>query len=146
MKVAIGSDHAGLPAREAIQVQLVQMGIEFEDFGTHSEASVDYPDFAERVGEAVAQGRADRGILVCGSGIGIMIAANKIKGIRCALAWNEETARLARQHNDANIVAVGGRTTPGDMIQTIVRAFLTTDFAGGRHSARIAKIARLETK
>jgi len=112
--------------------------------GTFNEDSVDYPDYAERVAAAVNRGEAERGILVCGSGIGIMIAANKINGIRCALAWNEETARLARQHNDANIVAVGGRTTAPEVISEIVRAFLTTEFAGGRHSVRIEKISRLE--
>lgn len=144
MKVAIASDHAGFQARQAIQQTLAEMGIEFDDLGTYSEDSVDYPDYAERVAAAVNRGEAGRGILVCGSGIGIMIAANKINGIRCALAWNEETARLARQHNDANIVAVGGRTTAPEVINEIVRAFLTTDFAGGRHSVRVEKISRLE--
>lgn len=144
MKIAIASDHAGFQARQAIQQTLAEMGIEFDDLGTYSEDSVDYPDYAERVAAAVNRGEAERGILVCGSGIGIMIAANKINGIRCALAWNEETARLARQHNDANIVAVGGRTTAPEVISEIVRAFLTTEFAGGRHSVRVEKISRLE--
>ncbi|MFN7945683.1 MAG: ribose 5-phosphate isomerase B [Blastocatellia bacterium] len=144
MKVAIASDHAGFQARQAIQQTLAEMGIEFDDLGTYNEDSVDYPDYAERVAAAVNRGEAERGILVCGSGIGIMIAANKISGIRCALAWNEETARLARQHNDANIVAVGGRTTAPEVINEIVRAFLTTEFAGGRHSVRVEKISRLE--
>ncbi len=147
MKIAIASDHAGFDGKEAIKQQLDEMGVAYDDFGTHSgEASVDYPDFAERVGDAVTHGHADRGILVCGSGIGIMISANKIKGVRCALAWNEETARLSRQHNDANIVAVGGRTTQPEVIAEIVSTFLTTDFSGGRHSTRIEKIANLENK
>jgi ribose 5-phosphate isomerase B len=146
MKIAIASDHAGFQGKEAIKQTLADMGVEYEDLGTHSETSVDYPDYAELVGHAVTRGQADRGILVCGSGIGIMISANKIKGVRCALAWNEETARLARQHNDANIVAVGGRTTPLETIHEIVRAFLTSEFAGGRHAQRIEKIASLEQK
>ena len=144
MKVAIASDHAGFRARQAIHQTLAGMGIAFDDLGTYSEDSVDYPDYAERVAAAINRGEAERGILVCGSGIGIMIAANKINGIRCALAWNEETARLARQHNDANIVAVGGRTTAPEVITEIVRAFLTTEFAGGRHAVRLEKISRLE--
>ncbi|HZS06035.1 MAG TPA: ribose 5-phosphate isomerase B [Blastocatellia bacterium] len=146
MKIAIASDHAGFQGKEAIKKTLDEMGVEYEDLGTHSEESVDYPDFAERVGQAVTHGEVDRGILVCGSGIGIMISANKIDGVRCALAWNEETARLARQHNDANIVAVGGRTTAPETINEIVRAFLTSEFAGGRHAQRIEKIANLEKK
>ena len=146
MKIAIASDHAGFPAKEAIKTQLDQMGIEYEDLGTNSaEVSVDYPDFAVRVGHAVMNGEVERGILVCGSGIGISIAANKIHGIRAALAWNEETARLARHHNDANIVAIGGRTTPPATITAIVQAFLTNDFDGGRHEIRVEKIAELES-
>lgn len=146
MKIAIASDHAGYEEKEAIKNTLSQMGVEYEDLGTNSEASVDYPDYAERVGKAVTDGQAERGILVCGSGIGMMIAANKVPGVRAALAWNEETARLARQHNDANIVAVGARTTPHETIQDIIRTFLASQFAGGRHATRIEKIARLEKK
>ncbi len=101
-------------------------------------------DYAERVAKGVAGGEAERGILVCGSGIGMEIAANKVPGIRAALAWNEETAKLARQHNDANIVAVGARTTAPETIDHIIRAFLTTDFEGGRHVRRVEKIATLE--
>ncbi|MGH9935920.1 MAG: ribose 5-phosphate isomerase B, partial [Blastocatellia bacterium] len=123
---------------------LDEMGVEYDDLGTNSPDSVDYPDYAERVAKGVASGEAERGILVCGSGIGMEIAANKVPGIRAALAWNEETAKLARRHNDANIVAVGSRTTPRETIDQIVRAFLTTDFEGGRHRSRIEKIAKLE--
>ncbi|MBL8187221.1 MAG: ribose 5-phosphate isomerase B [Acidobacteria bacterium] len=143
-KVLIASDHAGLPGKETIKKTLDQMGVEYEDLGTNSEESVDYPDYAERVARRVAAGEAERGILVCGSGIGMQIAANKIPGIRAALAWNEETAKLAREHNDANIVAVGSRTTPQETIAQIARTFLTTDFAAGRHTRRVEKITQLE--
>src|SRR5262245_13488052 len=143
-KVLIASDHAGFEGKEAVKKTLDEMGVEYEDLGTNSPDSVDYPDYAERVAKGVASGEAERGILVCGSGIGMEIAANKVPGVRAALAWNEETAKLARQHNDANIVAVGERTTPQETIDRIVRAFLTTDFEGGRHERRIEKIAKLE--
>ena len=143
-KVLIANDHAGLAGKTIVKQTLDRMGVEYEDLGTNSEESVDYPDFAEKVARRVAAGEAERGILICGSGIGISIAANKIPGIRAALAWNEETAKLSREHNDANIVAIGGRTTPAETIEQITRAFLTTDFAGGRHVQRIEKIARLE--
>jgi len=143
-KVLIASDHAGLQGKESVKKTLDEMGIHYEDLGTHSEESVDYPDFAERVARRVASGEADRGILLCGSGIGISIAANKINGIRAALVWNEETARLARQHNDANIVAVGARTTDPEITDQIIRTFLTTEFEGGHHERRIEKIAKLE--
>ena len=143
-KVLIASDHAGFDGKEAIKKTLDEMGVEYKDLGTSSLDSVDYPDYAERVAKGVASGEAERGILVCGSGIGMEITANKVAGVRAALAWNEETARLARRHNDANIVAVGERTTPHETIDQIVRAFLTTDFEGGRHQRRIEKIKRLE--
>lgn len=145
-KVAIASDHAGFRGKEAIKETLDQLGLAFEDLGPFTEESVDYPDYAERVAQAVVQGEVERGILVCGSGIGMQIAANKVDGIRAALAWNEETARLARQHNDANVVAVGSRTTPPEVIEQIVRAFLSTEFDGGRHQQRLDKIASLEKK
>jgi len=143
-KVLIASDHAGFNGKEAIKKTLDEMGVEYKDLGTSSLDSVDYPDYAERVARGVASGEAERGILVCGSGIGMEITANKVAGVRAALAWSEETARLARQHNDANIVAVGERTTPPETIDQIVRAFLTTDFEGGRHQLRLEKIKRLE--
>lgn len=143
-KVLIASDHAGFGGKEAIKKTLDEMGVKYEDLGTNSLDSVDYPDYAERLAKGVASGEAERGILVCGSGIGMEIAANKVPGARAALAWNEETAKLARRHNDANIVAVGERTTPQETIDKIVRAFLTTDFEGGRHERRIEKIARIE--
>jgi len=143
-KVLIASDHAGFDGKEAIKKTLDEMGVEYDDLGANSPDSVDYPDYAERVAKGVTSGEAERGILVCGSGIGMEIAANKVPGIRAALAWNEETAKLARQHNDANIVAVGSRTTPPETVDQIIRAFLTTDFEGGRHRRRIEKITKLE--
>jgi len=145
-KIAIASDHAGFQGKEAIKKTLEQLGTSYEDYGAYSEESVDYPDFAARVAEAVARGKVERGILVCGSGIGMQIAANKITGVRAALAWNEETARLARQHNDANVIAVGARTTAPEVIDDIIRAFLTTEFDGGRHAQRLEKISELERK
>ena len=142
--VLIASDHAGLPGKETVKKTLDQMGIAYEDLGTYSEDSVDYPDYAEQVARPVAAGEAGRGVLVCGSGIGMQIAANKIPGIRAALAWNEETAKLSREHNNANILAVGSRTTPQETIEQITRAFITTEFAAGRHGQRIEKIKNLE--
>lgn len=146
MKVAIASDHAGFQGKEAIKEELARRGVEFADFGADSEQSVDYPDYAKLVGEAVVRGEAERGILVCGSGIGMSIAANKVPGVRAALVWNAETARLARQHNDANVVAIGARTTPPQTVTEIVDAFLNSSFDGGRHAERVEKIARLEQK
>ena len=143
-KIAIASDHAGFDGKEAIKKTLDELGVAYQDFGTHSQDSVDYPDYAEHVARAVAAGEYERGILVCGSGIGMEIAANKVHGIRAALAWNEDTARLSRTHNDANIIAVGARTTPPETIEQIIRIFLNTDFEGGRHQRRIEKIAQLE--
>jgi ribose 5-phosphate isomerase B len=144
-RLLIASDHAGFRGKEAIKLFLARQGVKIEDLGPPSEDSVDYPDFAERVARAVARGEADAGILVCGSGIGMQIAANKIPGIRAALAWNEETARLSRQHNDANILAVGARTTRPEVIEEIVNAFLSTPFEGGRHQQRLDKIGQLES-
>jgi ribose 5-phosphate isomerase B len=145
-RLLIASDHAGYQSKEAIKALLSRLGVVVRDLGPTNENSVDYPDFAEEVARGVARGDADAGILVCGSGIGMQIAANKIPGIRAALAWNEETARLSRQHNNANILAIGARTTPADTIEAIVRAFLTTPFDGGRHQQRLDKIARLESR
>ncbi|HKX29293.1 MAG TPA: ribose 5-phosphate isomerase B [Blastocatellia bacterium] len=144
--ILIASDHAGYQGKEAIKKTLDQLQIAYQDLGVDSERSVDYPDYAERVANGVARGEADRGILVCGSGIGMQIAANKVPGIRAALVWNEETARLARQHNDANIVAIGARTTAPEIIEQIIRAFLSTEFEGGRHERRVEKIAQLENR
>lgn len=143
-KIAIGADHAGFDEKEKIKKQLEDLGIEYEDLGTFSTESVDYSDYAKKVGEAVAKGEADQGILVCGSGIGISIAANKINGVRAALVWNAETASLSRQHNDANVLVVGARTTPESDIRKIVEAWFNAEFEGGRHSRRVDKIMALE--
>lgn len=146
MRVAIGSDHAGFALKETIKALLDELKISYEDVGTTSRVSVDYPDYAEAVSRAVVGGRADRGILVCGTGIGMSIAANKIAGVRAAVVWDETSARLSRAHNDANILTVGGRTTDANRAAGIVRAFLFTDYEGGRHDRRLEKIARLEGK
>jgi len=144
MKIALASDHAGYAEKERLKPLLRELGLEIEDLGTVSEDSVDYPDYARKVGGRVASGEAAQGLLVCGSGTGMAIAANKVRGVRAAVAWNEETARLARQHNDANVLAIGARTTPIDEIPNIVRAWFNTGFDGGRHTARVEKIKEIE--
>ena len=145
MHVALGADHAGFELKDALKRVLNELGVTYHDFGTTSSESVDYPDLAEAVARGVAAQQFDRGILVCGSGIGMSIAANKIHGIRAAVASDVNTATLARQHNDANVVAIGSRVTaPGDAAD-IVRAFLSTDFEAGRHLRRLDKIRQLES-
>jgi RpiB/LacA/LacB family sugar-phosphate isomerase len=145
MKIALASDHAGYAEKERLKPLLGELGLEVEDLGTVSEESVDYPDYARRVAERVARGEAEQGVLVCGSGTGMAIAANKVQGVRAAVAWSEETARLARQHNDANVLALGARTTPPAEIPKIVRAWFSAAFDnGGRHSKRVEKIRQLE--
>lgn len=140
MKIALGSDHAGFRYKEKIKELLVSLGHEVKDFGTTSEASVDYPQFIRPAAEAVAKGECDRAIVLGGSGNGEAMAANKVRGIRCALCWNEESARLSRQHNDANVLSLGERMMPEELALNIVRLWLTTDFEGGRHVARIAQL------
>ncbi|HEX8474942.1 MAG TPA: ribose 5-phosphate isomerase B [Pyrinomonadaceae bacterium] len=144
MKIALASDHAGYAEKERLKPLLEELGVEFEDLGSVSEESVDYPDYARKVAERVAEGAAEQGLLVCGSGTGMAIAANKVAGVRAAVAWSEETARLARQHNDANVLAIGARTTPTETIPGIVRAWFGAKFDGGRHAARVAKISEIE--
>lgn len=144
--VLIASDHAGYEVKEGIKKLLDRLKIGYVDLGSDSEASVDYPDFAARLASLIGQGQSEFGILVCGTGIGMQIAANKLPGVRAALAWNEETARLARQHNDANVLTVGSRTTPAATIERIVEIFLTTRFEGGRHQQRLDKISELERR
>ena len=144
MKIALASDHAGFSEKEKLKPLLTELGIEFVDLGTRSEASVDYPDYARSVAEEVAQGNVDQGVLVCGSGTGMAITANKVPGVRAAVAWSEEIARLARQHNDANVLALGARTTPDGEIPKIVKAWFDTAFEGGRHEDRVKKISALE--
>ena len=144
MKIAIAADHAGFEEKEKVKKTLDEIGIEYTDMGTDSCESVDYPDYARKVGEAVAAGDFDQGLLVCGSGTGMAISANKVKGIRAAVAWNEDIARLARQHNNANVLSLPARfSTEGEMAN-IVKAFFTTDFEGGRHERRVGKIGQIE--
>lgn len=137
MKIAIGSDHAGFKYKEAIKLYLTNLGHEVADYGTDSEAPVDYPIYVHPVAEAVARGEFERGIVLGGSGNGEAIAANRIKGVRCALCWNTETARLARLHNDANALALGQRMVTEQAALEIVRIWLETPFEGGRHVRRI---------
>ncbi|HQU81766.1 MAG TPA: ribose 5-phosphate isomerase B [Pyrinomonadaceae bacterium] len=144
-KIALGADHAGFEEKERLKKTLDEIGVEYEDVGTFSTDSVDYPDFAQKVGEAVAKGEVEQGIVVCGSGIGVAIAANKIHGVRAAQAWNEETARLARQHNDANVLTIGARVIPEAEIPNIVKAWFSANFEGGRHEKRVEKITALES-
>ena len=137
MKIAIGSDHAGFRYKEKIREFLDEQGYTVNDFGTFSEEPVDYPLFIRPVAEAVARGEYERGIVLGGSGNGEAMAANRIKKVRCALCWNEELARLARQHNDSNVLSLGQRVIPEDTVLGIVRVWLETAFEGGRHVRRI---------
>ena len=139
-RIALGSDHAGFPIKETIREFLEMAGYPLEDVGTWSEESVDYPDYGKAVGERVANHQADYGIAVCGTGIGISIAANKVPKIRAAVAHDVNTARLAREHNDANVLAMGGRVVNGKQAIEMVQTFLSTAFLGGRHTRRVEKI------
>jgi ribose 5-phosphate isomerase B len=143
-RIAIGSDHAGFPVKETIRKYLESEGYAVSDLGTSSEESVDYPDYGKAVGERVVSKQADLGVAVCGTGIGISIAANKVPGIRAALAHDLNTARLAREHNDANVLALGGRVVTGDAAIEMVQVFLTTPYLGGRHQRRLDKITAIE--
>ena len=140
MKIAIASDHAGFEYKEAIREWLSTRGHEVKDFGTFSNQSVDYPDFIRPAAEAVARGEFERGIVLGGSGNGEAIVANKVRGVRCGLCWNEESARLNRQHNDGNVLSLGQRMMSREQALRIVEIWLTTPFEGGRHLARIGKI------
>ena len=137
MKIAVASDHGGFKLKEEVKAHLLERGLEVLDLGTNSEESVDYPAFGKACGEAVAKGEADRGIVCCGTGIGISIAANKVKGIRCSLCSDVTVARLTRQHNDSNVLALGGRTTGLQTALDIVEAWIDTEFEGGRHQRRV---------
>ncbi len=142
MTIALASDHAGFEYKEAIHQWLLSNGHAVMDFGTSSPAPVDYPDFIRPAAEAVGRGDCERGIVLGGSGNGEAITANKVRGVRCALCWSEETARLSRQHNDANVLSLGERMIPRELALRIVQIWLTTGFDGGRHLARIRKIER----
>lgn len=137
MKIAVASDHGGYLLKETVKKHLEDRGIEVLDLGTHSEESVDYPVYGKLCGETVANGEADLGVVCCGTGIGISIAANKVKGIRCGLCTSVEMAHLTKQHNDANILALGGRTTAPELALAIVDEWLDTEFEGGRHQRRV---------
>jgi ribose 5-phosphate isomerase B len=140
MRIALGTDHAGFPLKEAVKDLLVSLGHEVQDFGTHSEERCDYPDFCGPAAQAVASGTCDRGVVFGGSGNGEAMVANRVKGVRCALCWNEETAALSRQHNDANCISLGARQVDHDLALRIVKIWLATEFEGGRHESRIQKI------
>jgi ribose 5-phosphate isomerase B len=144
MKIALGADHAGYPLKTAVGKHLVSLGHDVLDLGTHNHDSVDYPEFCTATGRAVVRGEADLGIVFGGSGQGEQIAANKVHGVRAALCFNEFTARLARQHNDANVLALGARVLGEEFALTIVDAFLEAEFEGGRHARRIGQIAKIE--
>ncbi|MDH5162819.1 ribose 5-phosphate isomerase B [Heyndrickxia oleronia] len=144
MKVALASDHGGIHIREEIRKLLEDLGIEYKDFGCDCEGSVDYPDYALPVATKVANGEFDRGILICGTGIGMSIAANKVKGIRCALVHDVFSAKATRQHNDTNVLAMGERVIGPGLALEIAKVWLTTEFEGGRHSRRIEKVTNYE--
>ncbi|EKB49087.1 ribose 5-phosphate isomerase B [Cecembia lonarensis] len=140
-KIAIGGDHAGFEYKKQVVAKLEQLGYEVKDFGPFSEASVDYPDYVHPLSSAIEEGEFDQGIVICGSGNGVAITANKHQGIRAALCWNEDLAALARQHNDANVLAIPARFVPFEMAEKMVFTFLKTDFEGGRHQNRVNKIS-----
>ena len=146
MKIALGADHAGFPLKEKIKQWLTEEGQQVDDKGTLSNDSVDYPDFARKVGEEVAAKKVDRGILVCGSGIGMSIAANKVPGVRAANAHTVYEAQMSREHNDANVLALGGRLTGRELALEIVEMWLRAEFQGWRHDRRLGKITRLEQR
>jgi len=141
--IAVGSDHAGYEYKEKIKLVLTSMGAEFHDFGTPTPEPTDYPDYGHRVAEAVSTGKAEMGILVCGTGIGMSMVANKHKSVRAAAAQSVEAAMLSRKHNNANILCIGARVTPWKTAEEIIRIFLATGFEGGRHQRRVDKIHSL---
>lgn len=144
MKVAISSDHGGNRLRKEIMDLLDELNIEYEDFGPKTDDSVDYPDYALPVAEGVASGKFDRGILICGTGIGMCIAANKVKGVRCALVHDVFSAKATRCHNDSNVLAMGERVIGPGLAREIVKTWLNTDFEGGRHERRVKKLRNLK--
>ena len=144
--IGIGSDHGGFPLKEEIKKHLDEIGVAYQDYGTDTPESCDYPIYAEAVARAVVSGEVEKGILICGTGIGISIAANKVKGIRAALCGDCYSAEYTRRHNDANILTMGARVTGGGLACKIVDTFLTTEFEGGRHARRVALIADIEER
>jgi len=143
-RIAIGADHAGFEEKEKIKATLDELGVEYVDMGTNSADSVDYPDYAKKVAEAVSNGEFEQGLLVCGSGTGMAIAANKVKGVRAAVAWSPDIARLARQHNNANVLSLPARFMSENDAAGVVRAWFEADFEGGRHEKRVEKITEIE--
>ncbi len=143
MRIAIASDHAGFELKEHVKAQLAAAGHDIVDVGPQTDESVDYPSYAKPAARLVAEGDADRGVLVCGSGVGVSIVANKVPGVRAVNAHDPEEVQLARQHNDVNVVTLSGRRLDGEQADAIVEAFLASDFEGGRHSRRVAAIEEL---
>jgi len=144
--IALGSDHAGFQLKEALKAWLIEKGYQVVDYGTHSPDPVDYPDYAAQVALAVGDQKVERGVLICGTGIGMAITANKVPGVRAALCSDLYTARMSREHNDANVLTLGGRLMGPEMALDILQMWLETDFAGGRHSRRVDKITDLELR
>jgi len=142
--IAIGSDHGGFNLKEEVKKMLIEQNVKFQDFGTHSAEAIDYPEIAYKVGQAVVAGECTRGIIICGTGIGVSIAANKIKGIRAALCHDVFSAQMSREHNDANVLTMGERVIGSGHACMIVTTWLKTEFAGGRHGRRVEKISQLE--
>ncbi|MCL5116492.1 MAG: ribose 5-phosphate isomerase B [Firmicutes bacterium] len=146
MRIAVGADHAGWPLKEPLVSFLIEHGWDVEDFGTFGGDSVDYPDYALKVAEAVARGDVERGLLLCGSGQGMCMTANKVGSVRAALAHDVVSARLSREHNDANVLAMGARFVAQPLAEEILLTFLSTEFAGGRHTRRVEKIQAVERR
>jgi len=144
--IALGSDHAGYDLKQEIIAYLKEKGIEYKDYGTYSKESCDYPDFGEAAARAVASGECEKGILICGTGIGIGMAANKVRGIRCAICSDCYSAEMSRRHNDANMLSIGARVMGSGLALKIVEIFLSTEFEGGRHEKRVKKIMDIETR
>src|SRR4030095_4699505 len=142
--IALAADHAGFEEKEKIKATLNELGVEYVDMGTNSCDAVDYPDYAKKVAEAVSKGECEQGLLVCGSGTGMAIAANKFKGVRAAVAWSPEIARLAREHNDANVLSLPARFMSDADAASVVKAWFDADFEGGRHEKRVEKITEIE--
>jgi ribose 5-phosphate isomerase B len=144
--IALGADHAGWELKEDIKAWLLDRNVELLDFGTHSPDPVDYPDYAAQVAEAVVAGKAERGVLVCGTGIGMAMAANKVPGVRAAFCPDLFTARMSREHNDANVLALGGRLMGRELALEIVEMWLRAEFQGGRHARRVGKLSEIEQR
>ena len=146
MKIAIGCDHGGIVLKNDVIRAVMDLGLDYVDFGCYDNSSVDYPDYAKKVCDAILSGEAQKGVLLCGTGIGMSIVANKVNGIRCAHVTDNFSAQMSAEHNNAQIIAMGGRITKGEDAYTFTKTFLTTEFAGGRHAMRVDKIMALENK